>query len=238
MTGLFIGRYVGLWWCFLANCQLRLRIEQRLKWPMVPLSASALAIALIFLPPNLRAQRSGSSGTKDAAVVLLVPELVFEKLRDESRLDPAKFGNADLARELSTAGQQYLRAKGFKITPPASIAPGAATCIAKLQPMAGRLARGSLTTELRAMLADLARQQGSVLIFAQFLRVRVGAKATYIEPISGQIRSGESQTVLATALIDPMAGTVVWKNEILVRKILRPDSKDFERSLSALYASF
>jgi hypothetical protein len=46
---------------------------------------------------------------------------------------------------------------------------------------------------------------------------------------------GQSETLLAVALIDPAKGTVIWKNELLVRKVLKPDSEELQKALLELY---
>ncbi len=182
------------------------------------------------------AQVNVTAGTTERNALILAPSLIFEKLQDESPLDPAKFGAAALEKRLSAAANECLLSKGFNILAATNFPPEVATLIGKLQPMAGRAARGSLTAGSRAALADLASGLGPALILAQYLRVRVGGKWSW-DPLYGDIRSSQMETLLAAALIDPANGTVVWKNEILARKVLSPDSKDLKDALSALYAT-
>lgn len=181
------------------------------------------------------AQEFNSSSVANKSVLLLSPILAFEKLQDESPLDPARFDSAVLGQRLSSAGEEYLRSKGFIVVDSLNAPTEATTSIAKLQPIAGKLARGSLTAESRKILAEAANGLGSSLILAQYLRVRVGAKGYYGPSMGGQISPGQSETLLASALIDPARGEVAWKNEVLVRKILKPESKDMDVALSALY---
>ena len=197
--------------------------------------AGRLAITLVLFAPQSKPQEIVATDSNDKRVLLVAPCLVFEKLRDESPLDPAKFSGAALGQELSAAGEEYLRSKGFGVLLAASVPPAAATLIETLQPMACRLARGFLTADSRTTLTDLARQEGPALIFAQYLRVRLGGSGYWGPSLSGQIAPGQVETLLAAAFIDPVGGTIVWKNEVLVRKILRPGSKDLEKARSALY---
>ena len=172
-------------------------------------------------------------------VALFAPCLVFEKLQNEAPLDPAKFQADALAQRLSVAGQEYLRTKNYETMPVADYKEEeAAALIAKLKPSACRIARGSLTTEARSNMAEFASHAGPVLLFAEFLRIRTGDKA-YWSPITGGLGPSQSETLMTAALIDPNSGTVVWKNEILVRKVVKPDSKDNEldKALALLFAS-
>jgi hypothetical protein len=195
-------------------------------------------IAVIILAPIAIAQSAATTDAPKRSVIVLQPSLVFERLQDESPLDPAKFGGPELARQLIEAGEQNLRNKGFGILAAADYTPQTAISVGKLTPMTGRIARGSLTEASRATMADLAGAgQRPMLLFAQFLRIRVGSKSGYWNPVSGAIGSSQLETVLAAALVDPANGTIAWKNEVLVRKILAPGSKDLTEALSTLYAS-
>ncbi len=63
----------------------------------------------------------------------------------------------------------------------------------------------------------------------------MGAKGYYGPSLGGAMWPGQSETLLAVALIDPANGTVVWKNELLVRKVLKPGSEELEKALLELY---
>jgi hypothetical protein len=202
--------------------------------PVISVKAVSSTIALILFSSIATAQQVPTSGTAERNALVLAPNLVFEKLQDESPLDPARFGGATLEKQLSEAGGQYLRSKGFSILAAANYSTETARLIGKLQPMAGRIARGSMTADAGAVLADAANGLGKAFILAQYMRVRVGSKGSW-NPISGAITSGQVETMLAAALIDPAEGAIVWKNEILVRKVLLPDSKNLAEALSALY---
>lgn len=137
---------------------------------------------------------------------------------------------------MSAAADQYLHSKGFDVLAATNLPPGVDALIAKLQPMAGRVARGSMTEGSQAALADLGGRLGSASMLAQYLRVRVGGKGS-LNPIDGAITSGQRETLLAAALIRPAAGTVVWKHEVLIRKVLSPGSKELKEALGALYST-
>lgn len=205
-----------------------------------PSSKTMMAtIALNTFVSIAMAQGATALDAPKRSVVVLPPSLAFEKLQDETPLDPAKFGGPELAKQLMEAGEQNLRSKGFGILASADYHPQTASSVEKLIPMTGRIARGSLTESTHAAMAELAGSgQGPVLLFAQFLRIRVGSKSGYWNPVSGAIGSGQVETVLAAALVDPTNGTIVWKNEILVRKILAPGSRDLTEAMSALYAAW
>ncbi len=198
---------------------------------------AVVAIAIVPMAPAGPPQDRAATAGSEKSVLLLPPCLVFEKLQDESPLDPAKFGSTDLGQQLTVAGKRYLRSKGFEINVAATTLPDVATLVEKLQPMSGRLARGSLTLELRTMLAEIAKRVGPSLILAQYLRVRVGAKGYYGPSLSGAMWPGQSETLLAVALIDPAKGMVVWKSEFLVRKVLKSDSEELAKALSTLYGA-
>jgi hypothetical protein len=196
----------------------------------------SVAIVLILAAPGNMAQEKPTAGTTERRVLLLAPYLAFEKLQDESALDPGKFGDAALGNELSAAVSLNLRSNGFEILAATNLPAEADTLVGKLQPVAGRVARGSISGDSQVVLTDLTNKLGSAWILAQYLRVRVGGKGWW-NPINGAIASGQSETLLAAALIRPEGGTVYWKNEILVRKVLTPGSKDLKNALSALLIS-
>ncbi len=194
---------------------------------------TAIVLALIAM-----VQGAAAPDAQKRSVVVLPPSLAFEKLLDETPLDPAKFGGPELAKQLMDAGEQNLRSKGLEILDPADYSPRMASSVEKLIPMTGQIARGSLTETSQGAMSELAGSgQGPMLVFTQFLRIRVGSKSGYWNPVSGAIGSGQVETVLAATLIDPANGTIVWKNEVFVRKILAPGSKDLAEALSALYAA-
>ncbi len=137
---------------------------------------ATLAIAIVPTAPATPTQGSATTGVNERSVLLLTPCLVFEKLKDESPLDPVKFGGTALGEQITIAGESNLRSKGFGINVAVTIPPLAAISIEKLQSMTGRLARGSLNPELRTTLGEVANRFSGALILAQYLRVRVGAK--------------------------------------------------------------
>lgn len=183
-----------------------------------------------------------TAGTSDVAktkVVFFAPCLIFEKLQNESPLDPAKFQVEALVQRLSAAGEEYLRSKDYQVVPADEYKEAETTAlIAKLKLSACRIARGSVTTEARANMAEFAGHTGPVLLFAELLRIRTGDKA-YWSPLTGSLGASQSETLMTAALVDPSSGTVVWKNEILIRKVVKPDSKDNEldKTLGLLFAN-
>jgi hypothetical protein len=213
-------------------------MNRRMRRTLLIVAGVVVVLAVAVIPIVAMAQGSATNDAPKPRVVVLPPSLVFEKLQDESPLDAAKFGGPELAKQLMEAGEQNLRNKGLGILASTDYLPQTADSVGKLIPMTGRIARGSLTEASRAAMADLAGSgQGPTLLFAQFLRIRVGSKNGYWNPINGAIGSGQLETVLAAALVDPANGTIVWKNEVLVRKILAPGSRDLTEALSALYAA-
>ncbi len=195
-----------------------------------------IAVLLLILTSNVPAQEPAPSAAGARKVLILGPELAFEKIQDQSPLDPEQFGGANAERQLAVAADRVLRSKGFSIVVPEKLPIDAAELESKLRPLTGRLGRASLAADSQASLAEIAQHLDGALIFAQYFRARIGAKGWY-SPISGELRSGQNQTLVAAALIDPASGTVVWKNEVLVRKILSANPVDLEKAMTTLYAT-
>jgi hypothetical protein len=107
----------------------------------------------------------------------------------------------------------------------------------KLESLASRLARGEVNEEATGELVRLAAFDEQSAILVQFLWVKSGPMGSW-SPITGQITSSMSSTLVRSALVSSKTGKVIWKGEQFVRKKLKPTDTGFGKALTLLYLDF
>ena len=83
-------------------------------------------------------------------------------------------------------------------------------------------------------LKEICELSNDANILAVYLKVKVGAGG-YWNPYTGQIASGTSYARLKAVLIETEKGKALWKNEVQLREIPKPDDPDFRQAINLLF---
>lgn len=68
------------------------------------------------------------------------------------------------------------------------------------------------------------------------LEIFVGPEA-YFNPLSGEIRSSMSRTVINGMIVNPITNKIIWKSCVQIREIPDPKSKKFKKAIELLYSN-
>jgi hypothetical protein len=216
---------------------------KQFAWPRV-----FLVFVLGFLPVcNVTAQEPATQntapGTPEAAkpaspgyeVIILEPVVRFENIKDESV--PPDYAGANgvfVNRLVDTAKNEVESRKLGVAKPEAFTEPSTAEQCKQLEPLSSRLARGIVNDEAKEILSRLAAINDRDVLLVQSMRVKLGPGRSW-DQFTGAITSAMNSTVLHAALVSCKTGQVLWKNEVLVRKVMKPDSPAFIKTLGLLY---
>jgi hypothetical protein len=178
-------------------------------------------------------QTSNDSPPASAKVIILQPQVVFEQLTNKSVLTQ----NVTFESALTNAATASLSARKYTVVTLESLQQvDAIDLLKQLQPLTSRLARGAINDEAQQTLRYLAAFPDDYLILVQFMRVKEGPGGSW-NPYSGAITSSMSSTLLQASLISTHTGQVVWKNEVLERKVFRANDPNFAKYLDLLYGT-
>ena len=170
-------------------------------------------------------------------IILLNPLILIEDVRDGSELSPLKGGAADLAPLLRSAARSAAESRGYSVVDDDSLQDAdALSACGQLGIASRKLARGVLDDDLRHTLGLVAQANDGYAVLAQAMRIRIGPGRSW-NPWTGNITSSMSNTVFQASLISASTAEVLWKNELLVRKLPQPTDKRFMSSLHGLYGS-
>ena len=96
------------------------------------------------------------------------------------------------------------------------------------------LFRSSLSTDLANYLKAFGESSNNANILVLLLRVKVGSSGTW-DPFSGAITSGSSYTRLKAVLVETKSGRSLWKNEVQLREIPKPDNPNYKKAVNLLF---
>ena len=172
-------------------------------------------------------------------ILILSPQLKFERLRDEATVDPAEFGAAAIDSTLRAEAERAVVGARFGLVRADSTsAEDVDGLCAELSSLSSRLSAGKPNEAARRLLRRMTSVKPNLIVLAQYLNVKVGAGG-YWDPFSGAIGSSTSKSVLRASLIHCSSGDVLWNNEVLMRTIPKPNhNSEFAESLRALYVNF
>jgi hypothetical protein len=143
--------------------------------------------------------------------------------------------DADFESRLLDAAKTALGSKAT-IVSPESLSPPGVEASTRLNVLSSRLARGNVTDDAKTDLNLLSAAGERELVLAQSLRIKVGPGGSW-NPMTGSITSAMDSTLAQAALVCSNTGKVVWKNEQFIRKASKPDSPEFSKMLTLLYAN-
>jgi len=171
----------------------------------------------------------------DYQVIILDPLVRFENIKDESVSQAYGGPNYSFESRLLTTGKDAVESQKLSVVKPETLSePVAADLCKQLQTMSSRLARGNINDEAREILNRLTAINDRHVVLAQFMKVKLGPGASW-NPYTGAITSPMNSTLVQAALVSCKTGQVLWKNEVLVRKVMTVDSPDLVKALGLLY---
>lgn len=167
-------------------------------------------------------------------IILLKPSIRFEDVNGKP--PRVKDTEEDYGRRLTEAAMKVVGPKAALLDESKLDAPVLQAC-GKLESLASRLARGEVNEEAAGELARLATFDEQYAVLVQFLRLKTGPWGSW-SPITGQITSSMSSTLVQVALVSAKTGKVIWKGEQFVRKRLKPTDGGLSKALTLLYVDF
>lgn len=171
-------------------------------------------------------------------ILVLQPLLKFEQLHDETVIDPSKFDGPTLISSLDTSSKNAVAKSKFRVAVNENL--NSSECgelCSRLGLLSSRLSIGQINDEAKTMLQQLSSIDPDLAILSLYLHVKVGPGG-YWNPNSGAIRSSMSSSHFQICLIHCGTGQVLWKNEVLLRKIPKVDDSKYAESLRLLYTNF
>ncbi len=202
-----------------------------------------LSLGLVLVPSvaSLRVgaqenQAPPSPPQATTMVIVLPPQIVTERLSENSSTRDQ--GDESFETALKDAATTEISEHKYSLVTPEGLQnPDAVVWLKQLEPLTSRLARGAVNDDAQLILDHLRTLPREYLILVQFMRIKNAPGASY-NAWSGAITSGMSSTLLQAALISTRTGQVVWKNEVLVRKLFPANDPRFAKSIETLYQTF
>lgn len=171
-------------------------------------------------------------------VLILSPLLKFERLHDETILDPSEFGGPAIISNLNARARNALVKGKFRIAQTESLkATEFVDLLSRLQSLSSSLSTGQVKDEANGILKRLSAQNQHLLILSHFLYSKVGPGG-YWNPNTGAIGSSMSTCRIRVSLIQCSTAQVLWKNEVILRQLPQVGSSTFEEALDLLYTNF
>jgi hypothetical protein len=187
---------------------------------------------VVLLKPLLRFEDTRSGGATISNGIASLP--VLPDAKHDKVLVKFAARDADFETRLLSAAQTAIGSKATIVLPEGLSQPGT-EAFARLNEASSRLARGNVTDEAKTDLSLLAAPGEQQLVLAHSLRIKVGPGSAW-NPYTGAITSPMESTLVQAALVCSNTGKVAWKNEQFIRKALKPDSAEFSKMLTLLYA--
>lgn len=216
-------------------------IKRLLKFG-VSLNCSCLFILIFLLygcsqkiVQSLQPQSTVTNLASTLKIVSLNPLLQFERINDESILNPENYSGNEIEAKMIQISTNMLVKKNFKIVKPEELENREFDeLFSRLQKMSSKLSVGYLSPEAKEILKKLSSFDENLVILSQYLYVKVGEGGTW-NSYTGAITSSNSSSLLKVSLVH-CNEEVIWKNQVLLREIPGPDNEKFLESLDILYS--
>jgi hypothetical protein len=191
----------------------------------VPVTTSPTFQPAVEVPPETR-------------ILVISPLLRFESVQTEAVLPPSEYYGQAFEQQLIAWAKKEATARAFEVAEPASpdVVPAASAC-EQLTAQSNKLARGIVADEAKPSLDSIASVNANYAVLVQYLRVKIGPGGSW-NSYTGEITSTMSNMLIDAALVSSRDGRVLWKNEVLLRNLAMPNSKEFMQSLSLIYKTF
>jgi hypothetical protein len=183
---------------------------------------------------------SNSLLAASARVWVLVPKLTFERVENESALDPSAYRGPEVAKVLTDSGLAALKSKGIGDARTVVESNVQAELKAQAEQASASAQRLFLPTPDRQVLQAIQKLGGAdkgVAVLVQYTRVKVGPGGWFDPVLSGDYRTSASSTHLRAALVNCQNGGILWQNSVLLREVPRAESPELTKALQQLYST-
>ncbi len=185
---------------------------------------------------SLQTQTDMTKLSSTLKIVSLNPLLTFERINDETVLNPEDYNGTEIEAKMIQISSNQLVNKNFNVVNPEEIENGQFDeQFSRLQKMSSKLSVGYLSPEAKEILKQLSSFDENLVILSQYLYVKVGQSGTW-NAYSGAITSSNSSSLLKVSLVQ-CNGEVLWKNQVLLRQIPNLNDEKFKESLDILYST-
>ena len=160
------------------------------------------------------------------AIKICMPSIRYESIENEKELDAAAFKAENMSTEVAQKVQVILVAKGFNAHIDTQF----------IEVKYADFLRNPLPQTVQNTLLRLANDSSTVAssLFILDMKVKVGQSGSW-DSNTGAITSKNHTTRLRAILIDVRSQTVLWKNEVLLRAVPKPQNNDLNKTILALF---
>jgi hypothetical protein len=180
----------------------------------VPITTAPPVPSTTEIPPNTR-------------ILILQPLLRFEEIQTEIVRSESEY-DALFKAQLLLGAKKELETKAYEV------AEAVDPAFEQLHALSYRLARGIVPEEAKGILNSIASPDENSVVLAQYLRVKVGPGGFW-NSYTGEIHSTMSTMLLDVALISCRDGQILWTNEVLLRNLVAPESKEFLETIKLAF---
>jgi hypothetical protein len=175
-----------------------------------------------------------------ARVVILKPVIGYEQLPGGTSASASRDLEAYSTR-LGAGASAVVAARGM--TAVEGVAPDSASDAAsaevreRLRSEAAKLARGVVGDEAKSVLARFGSDCPDCLVLVVYMKAKVGPQGSW-NPNTGAITSKMDSLLLQASAIAAASGETVWKNEVYLRELPRPNQDKLLKSIGNLFVNF
>jgi hypothetical protein len=214
------------------NCKPTAGRPRERRWLFFHPVGLSLALFLTFSMAKAQDRQAAPDSPRVVAKVIIpLPQVVVQRAaKSHIQDDQNAFESV-----LSSAANSAMSLRGFPLAATDSLGNSdISDWLKQLRPLNSRLARGVINDEAQQTLGHLGSLPEEYLILVQYFRIEEGSGGSY-NPLTGGITSATVSTLLQAALISTRTTKVVWKNELLERKLFRASDPKFANAVNALY---
>jgi hypothetical protein len=190
-----------------------------------PIVTSPSVQVLTEMNPNLR-------------ILVIWPLSRFERIDTDAVIEDSEHMMRVYEEQMSAWVKKEATNRAFDVTELSSLDPArVGTAGEKLAALSHKLARGIVPEEARESLNSLAAVDPNLAVLVQYLKVKVGPGWDW-NSYTGDLHSTMSNMLIDAALLSCRDGRVLWKNEVLFRDLVMPESHKFMETLTLVYQTF
>jgi len=214
----------------------------KIKFKVLP-AIAFLIIFLLFTSCATTSRHISSSSGKEVSIIankkiIIMPVILrYESITNDAPLPQAAYKGKEAGAFLVSHSAEILSKEGFSVLNAKALSDEDSTFKTTYNRILDErinLFRSSLSTYLANDLKTFDESSDNANILVLLLRVKVGSSGTW-DPYGGAITSGNSYTRLKAVLVETKSGRSLWKNEVQLREIPKPDSPNYKKAVSLLF---
>jgi len=174
---------------------------------------------------------------QQTSVFIMQPLLKFERIESETDIPADNYGGKAIESGIVRAAKTTLASRKFSIVDYRKQTGKTAEICCQVCSLSSRLSQGVVDDNSKGLLGSLGGQVEGRTALLNSLKVKVGSGGSW-DPNSGAITSSNTYSVLRAALLNCEEGSVLWKNQVLLRQLPKPGDPKFNEALMLLYENF